>query len=193
MNFNRPKVTRRRRRKGATTHLYDFITLFSFCKVRLRSFFALFLRFLPPFPPPETTSGVARKIGTGDARGKDKRLFFSVSGANATVSRSLSANAPGGRPYSPENARRPFPLCRGDHPSPAFFRARSSPVACTSCPHVSPVKQRAKEGDAAAPPSKRVLFDVRILSDVRARLFTTRARPGRAAFHAPRVTPPRGR
>ena len=125
MNFNRPKVTRRRR-KSATTHLYDFITLFSFCKVRLRSFFALFLRFLPPFPPPGTTSGVARKIGTGDARGKDKRLFFSVSGANATVSRSLSANAPGGRPYSPENTRSPVPLCRGDHPSPARL-ARTSP------------------------------------------------------------------
>ena len=57
MNFNRPKVTRRRRRKGATTHLYDFITLFSFCKVRLHSFFALFLRFLPPFPPPGNDVG----------------------------------------------------------------------------------------------------------------------------------------
>lgn len=166
---------------------------FYFVKCGYTVFSPFFCVFCHLSHRPGTTSGVARKIGTGDARGEDKRLLFSVSEANATVSRSLSANAPGGRPYSPENARSPFPLCRGDHPSPAFFRARSSPVACTSCPHVSPVKQRAKEGDAAASPSKRVLFDVRILSDVRARLFTTRARAGRAAFHAPRVTPPRGR
>lgn len=167
---------------------------FHFVKCGYTVFSPFFCGFCHLSHRPGTTSGVARKIGTGDARGKGKPLVFSlVSGANATVSRSLSANATGGRPYSSENARSPFPLCRGDHPSPAFFRARSSPVARTSCPHVSPVKQRAKEGGAAAPPSKRVLFDVRILSDVRARLFTTRARAGKAAFHAPRVTPPRGR
>ncbi len=159
---------------------------FHFVKCGYAVFSPFFCGFCHLSHRPGTTSGVARKIGTGDARGEDKRLLFSVSGANATVSRSLSANAPGGRPYSPENARSPSPLCRGDHPSPAR-------LARTSRPHVSPVKQRAKEGDAAAPPSKRVLFDVRILSDVRARLFTTRARAGRAAFHAPRVTPPRGR
>ena len=185
MNFNRPKVTRRRRRKGATTHLYDFITLFSFCKVRLHSFFALFLRFLPPFPPPGNDVGgrTQNRDGRRTRRGQTF-AFFGFRGQE---------RATGGRPHFSENARSPFPLCRGDHPSPAFFRARSSPVARTSCPHVSPVKQRAKKGDAAASPSKRVLFDVRILSDVRARLFTTRARAGRAAFHAPRVTPPRGR
>ena len=178
---------------------------FYFVKCGYTVFSPFFCVFCHLSHRPGTTSGVARKIGTGDARGEDKRLLFSVSGGKSgrrvvarifpstLVSRSLSANATGGRPYSPENARSPFPLCRGDHPSPAFFRARSSPVARTSCPHVSPVKQRAKEGGAAAPPSKRVLFDVRILSDVRARLFTTRARAGRAAFHAPRVTPPRGR
>lgn len=171
---------------------------FHFVKCGYTVFSPFFCGFCHLSHRPGTTSGVARKIGTGDARGKDKRLLFSVSGGKSgrrvvarifpstLVSRSLSANAPGGRPYSPENARSPSPLCRGDHPSPAR-------LARTSCPHVSPVKQRAKEGDAAAPPSKRVLFDVRILSDVRARLFTTRARAGRAAFHAPRVTPPRGR
>ena len=162
---------------------------FYFVKCGYTVFSPFFCGFCHLSHRPGTTSGVARKIGTGDARGKDKRLFFRFPGARA-----------------------------GDGWSPAFFRARSSPVpslqtrpagdrilprtpvarplfvgATTRRPHVSPVKQRAKEGGAVAPPSKRVLFDVRILSDVRARLFTTRARAGRAAFHAPRVTPPRGR
>lgn len=105
MNFNRPKVTRRRRRKGATTHLYDFITLFLFCKVRLRSFFALFLRFLPPFPPPGNDVGGRTQNRDGRCRGEDKRLLFSVSGGRS------------GRPYSPENARFPFPLCKRDRAS----------------------------------------------------------------------------
>lgn len=89
MNFNRPKVTRRRRRKSATTHLYDFITLFSFCKVRLRSFFALFLRFLPPFPPPgndvggRTQNRDGRRTRRGQAfaffgfRGQERATVFS--------------------------------------------------------------------------------------------------------------------
>lgn len=161
---------------------------FHFVKCGYAVFSPFFCGFCHLSHRPETTSGVARKIGTGDARGKGKSLVFSlVSGANATVSRSLSANAPGA----------------GDRILPRTPVARSLFVGATNGrphfseharrPHVSPVKQRAKEGGAAAPPSKRVLFDVRILSDVRARLFTTRARAGRAAFHAPRVTPPRGR
>lgn len=110
---------------------------FHFVKCGYTVFSPFFCGFCHLSHRPGTTSGVARKIGTGDARGKGKSLVFSlVSGANATVSRSLSANAPGGRPYSPENARSPFPLCRGDHPSPAFSRARSSParLARTSPP-----------------------------------------------------------
>ena len=99
---------------------------FHFVKCGYAVFSPFFCGFCHLSHRPGTTSGVARKIGTGDARGEDKRLLFSVSGANATVSRSLSANAPGGRPYSPENARSPFPLCRGDHPSPARL-ARTSP------------------------------------------------------------------
>ena len=121
MNFNRPKVTRRRR-KSATTHLYDFITLFSFCKVRLRSFFALFLRFLPPFPPPGNDVGGRTQNRDGRRRGKDKRLFFRFPGARA-----------------------------GDGWSPAFFRARSSPV---------PSLQTRPAGDRILPrtPVARSLF-----------------------------------
>lgn len=141
MNFNRPKVTRRRRRKGATTHLYDFITLFSFCKVRLRSFFALFLRFLPPFPPPGNDVGGRTQIGTGDARGKGKSLVFSlVSGANATVSRSLSANAPGA----------------GDRILPRTPVARSLFVGATNGrPHFSEYARRPRI-DRTSPPSNNV-------------------------------------
>lgn len=84
MNFNRPKVTRRRRRKGATTHLYDFITLISFCKVRLHSFFALFLRFLPPFPPPGNDVGgrTQNRDGRRTRRGQTF-AFFRFPGARA--------------------------------------------------------------------------------------------------------------
>ena len=117
MNFNRPKVTRRRR-KGATTHLYDFITLFSFCKVRLHSFFALFLRFLPPFPPPWNDVGgrTQNRDGRRTRRGQTF-AFFGFRGQE---------RATGGRPHFSEHARSPFPLCRGDHPSPARL-ARTSP------------------------------------------------------------------
>lgn len=104
---------------------------FHFVKCGYTVFSPFFCGFCHLSHRPGTTSGVARKIGTGDARGEDKRLLFSVSGGKSgrrvvarifpstLVSRSLSANAPGGRPYSPENARRPFPLCKRDHPSPA--------------------------------------------------------------------------
>ena len=153
MNFNRPKVTRRRRRKGATTHLYDFITLFSFCKVRLRSFFALFLRFLPPFPPPGNDVGgrTQNRDGRRTRQRKISCFFVGFRGKRDRLPFPLCKRARRGRPYSPENARSPFPLCRGDQWSPAFFRVRSSSA---HRPHVSPVKQRAKEGDAAAPPSE---------------------------------------
>ncbi len=118
---------------------------FHFVKCGYAVFSPFFCGFCHLSHRPGTTSGVARKIGTGDARGKDKRLLFSVSGGKSgrrvvarifpstLVSRSLSTNAPGGRPYSPENARSPFPLCRGDHPSPAR-------LARTSCPHVLPAR-----------------------------------------------------
>ena len=87
MNFNRPKVTRRRRRKGATTHLYDFITLFSFCKVRLHSFFALFLRFLPPFPPPGNDVGgrTQNRDGRRTRRGQTFAFFGFRGQERATV------------------------------------------------------------------------------------------------------------
>lgn len=95
---------------------------FHFVKCGYAVFSPFFCGFCHLSHRPGTTSGIARKIGTGDARGEDKRLLFSVSGSKSgrrVVARSLSANAPGGRPYSPENARSPFPRCRGDHPSPA--------------------------------------------------------------------------
>lgn len=92
---------------------------FHFVKCGYAVFSPFFCGFCHLSHRPGTTSGVARKIGTRDARGEDKRLLFSVSGANATVSRSLSANATGGRPYSPENARFPFPLCKRDRASTA--------------------------------------------------------------------------
>ena len=52
VKFYRPKLTHRRDEKDPTAHRYDFITLFSFCKVRIGSFFVLFLPDLPRFPPP---------------------------------------------------------------------------------------------------------------------------------------------
>ena len=74
---------------------------FHFVKCGYTVFSPFFCGFCHLSHRPGTTSGVAR-------------IFPST-----LVSRSLSANAPGGRPYSPENARSPSPLCRGDHPSPA--------------------------------------------------------------------------
>ena len=99
MNFNRPKVTRRRRRKGATTHLYDFITLISFCKVRLRSFFALFLRFLPPFPPPG--NDVGGRTQNRDERRTRRGQTFAFFG------------------FRGKRDRLPFPLCKRDRASTA--------------------------------------------------------------------------
>lgn len=73
---------------------------FYFVKCGYTVFSPFFCVFCHLSHRPGTTSGVARKIGTGDARGKGKPLVFSlVSGANATVSRSLSANATAHRPH----------------------------------------------------------------------------------------------
>lgn len=87
---------------------------FHFVKCGYAVFSPFFCGFCHLSHRPGTTSVVARKIGAEDARGEDKRLLFSVSGGKS------------GRPYSPENARRPFSLCKRDHPSPARL-ARTSP------------------------------------------------------------------
>lgn len=78
---------------------------FHFVKCGYTVFSPFFCVFCHLSHRPGTTSGVARKIGTGDARGEDKRLLFSVSGGKS------------GRPYFPENARFPFPLCKRDRAS----------------------------------------------------------------------------
>lgn len=57
---------------------------FHFVKCGYTVFSPFFCGFCHLSHRPGTTSVVARKIGTGDARGEDKRLLFSVSGANAT-------------------------------------------------------------------------------------------------------------
>ena len=95
---------------------------FHFVKCGYTVFSPFFCGFCHLSHRPGTTSGVARKIGTGDARGEDKRLLFSVSGGKS-----------------------------GDGWSPAFFRARSSPV---------PSLQTRPAGDRILPrtPVTRPLF-----------------------------------
>ena len=114
---------------------------FHFVKCGYAVFSPFFCGFCHLSHRPETTSGVARKIGTGDARGKGKSLVFSlVSGANATVSRSLSANAPGA----------------GDRILPRTSVARSLFVGATNGrPHFSEYARRPRI-DRTSPPSNNV-------------------------------------
>lgn len=72
---------------------------FYFVKCGYTVFSPFFCGFCHLSHRPGTTSGVARKIGTGDARGEDKRLLFSVSGG--------------------KRDRLPFPLCKRDRASTA--------------------------------------------------------------------------
>ena len=114
---------------------------FHFVKCGYAVFSPFFCGFCHLSHRPETMSGVARKIGTGDARGKGKSLVFSlVSGANATVSRSLSANAPGA----------------GDRILPRTPVARSLFVGATNGrPHFSEYARRPRI-DRTSPPSNNV-------------------------------------
>ena len=114
---------------------------FHFVKCGYAVFSPFFCGFCHLSHRPETTLGVARKIGTGDARGKGKSLVFSlVSGANATVSRSLSANAPGA----------------GDRILPRTPVARSLFVGATNGrPHFSEYARRPRI-DRTSPPSNNV-------------------------------------
>lgn len=128
MNFNRPKVTRRRRRKGATTYLYDFITLFSFCKVRLHSFFALFLRFLPPFPPPGNDVGGRTQNRDGRRTRQRKTSCFFVG-------------------FRGKRDRLPFPLCKRGRRATVFSRER---------PFSIPSLQTRPRIDRTSPPSNNV-------------------------------------
>ena len=196
MNFNRPKVTRRRRRKGATTHLYDFITLFSFCKVRLHSFFALFLRFLPPFPPPGNDVGgrTQNRDGRRTRRGQTF-VFFGFRGQTRS---------------SPVPSLQTRPA--GDRILPRTPVVRSLFVgATTRRPHVLPARlprqttckrgrrtrrlprNKVSSGFSLAPAQNSVQVPRLLWRGARSRLFGKLHLPERPAFHAPRVTPPRGR
>ena len=177
---------------------------FHFVKCGYAVFSPFFCGFCHLSHRPETTSGVARKIGTGDARGKGKSLVFSlVSGANATVSRSLSANAPGagdrilprtpvarslfvgstnGRPHFSEYARRP----RIDRTSPP-----SNNVQKRETPRRLP-RNRVSSGFSLAPAQNSVQVPRLLWRGARSRLFGKLHLSERPAF-APRVTPPRGR
>lgn len=198
MNFNRPKVTRRRRRKGATTHLYDFITLFLFCKVRLHSFFALFLRFLPPFPPPGNDVGGRTQNRDGRrTRQGQTFVFFGFRGQE---------RATGGRPHFSEHARLPFPLCRGRPliaripPRTSVFHSLSA-NATARLPRKTTQKRetprrlprdKVSSGFSLAPAQNAVQVPRLLWRGVRSRLFGKLYLSERPAF-APRVTPPRGR
>ena len=187
MNFNRPKVTRRRRRKDATTHLYDFITLFSFCKVRLRSFFALFLRFLPPFPPPGNDAGGRTQNRNGRrTRQRITSCFF--------------VGFRGGRD------RLPFPLCRGRPliaripPRTSVFHSLSANATArltrkTTQKRETPrrlPRDKVSSGFSLAPAQNAVQVPRLLWRAARSRLFGKLHLSERPAF-APRVTPPRGR
>ena len=134
MNFNLPKVTRRRAGKASwrTESILSHPLLFVKCaRAVFSSFFALFCRV---FHRPRKRRRGRTESGREMHAAKKNLLFFV----------GFRASAVGGRPPSPEPARRPFLLCRGRPPG-----------VRTACPHVSPpVKQRTKKGDAAASPSR---------------------------------------
>lgn len=67
--------------KDSTAHRINFTTLFYFCKVRIGSFFVLFLPFLPRFPPP--ANGAANHTGNP---------------VGATIGRPRTDRAPHGHP-----------------------------------------------------------------------------------------------
>ena len=167
---------------------------FHFVKCGYTVFSPFFCGFCHLSHRPGTASGVARKIGTGDARGEDKRLFFRFPGARegdrilprTPVARSLFVGATTRRPHFFERAR---------HPSPARL-ARTSPpsnnVQKREAPRRLP-RNKVSSGFSLAPAQNSVQVPRLLWRGARSRLFGKLHLPERPAFHAPHVTPPRGR